>query len=73
MKAEELAGLSDEELAGKLAELETELFNLRFQKTVGQLEKPHRIREIRKDIARIKTIQRQRELAAAAAARGGRR
>ncbi len=65
MKAKELANLADEELERKLRELEEELFNLRFQKAAGQLEKPMRLREIRKDIARIKTIQRQRELAAA--------
>ncbi len=65
VKAKELANLADEELERKLRELEEELFNLRFQKAAGQLEKPMRLREIRKDIARIKTIQRQRELAAA--------
>ncbi len=72
MKAEDLVQLADDELEKRLAELERELVNLRFQKTVGQLEKSHRLRQVRKDIARIKTIQRQRELAAGAARRGRR-
>ena len=50
------------ELAGKLAELKEELFNLRFQMATRQLENPMRIREVRKNIARIKTVQREREL-----------
>ncbi len=62
MKAKELTALSDNELAGKLRELEEELFNLRFQNVVGQVENPMRIRHVRRDIARIRTIQRQREL-----------
>ncbi|NLP37167.1 MAG: 50S ribosomal protein L29 [Firmicutes bacterium] len=62
MKAKELREFSDVELDGKLAELKEELFNLRFQMATGQLENPMRIREVRKNIARIKTIQRAREL-----------
>ncbi|NLM52860.1 MAG: 50S ribosomal protein L29 [Firmicutes bacterium] len=62
MKAKELREFSDVELDGKLAELKEELFNLRFQMATGQLENPMRIREVRKSIARIKTIQRAREL-----------
>lgn len=62
MKPEEIRALSDEELEKKLEDLKTELFNLRFQAATGQLENPMRIRAIRKDIARIKTILREREL-----------
>ena len=63
MKAQELADLDPDELAAKLAEAKEELFNLRFQNVTGQLDDQHRLREVRKDIARIFTIMRQRELA----------
>ncbi|HYT27122.1 MAG TPA: 50S ribosomal protein L29 [Actinomycetota bacterium] len=63
MKATELADLDAEELAAKLAEAKEELFNLRFQNVTGQLDNPHRLREVRKDIARIFTVIRKRELA----------
>lgn len=56
--------LEDSELEGKLAEAKTELFNLRFQLATGQLENPLKIREARRNIARIQTVIRQRELAA---------
>ena len=65
MKAEEkkqLWNLEGAELEKKLSDLKEELFNLRFQMAAGQLENPMRIREIRKNIARIKTRIRQREL-----------
>jgi len=62
MKANELKDFSDVELVGKLSELKEELFNLRFQMATGQLENHMRIREVRKSIARVKTVQRQREL-----------
>ena len=64
MKASELVYLSETELDTKLAELKQELFNLRFQLAVNQLDNPTRIKPVKKDIARIKTIQRQREIAA---------
>ncbi len=64
MKASEIKYLSETELDTKLAELKQELFNLRFQLAVNQLDNPARIKAVKKDIARIKTIQRQRELAA---------
>ncbi|MBW9091465.1 50S ribosomal protein L29 [Rhizobium wenxiniae] len=60
MKAEEVRGLSADQLKDKLAELKKEQFNLRFQKATGQLEKSSRITEVRKDIARVKTIARQK-------------
>lgn len=62
MKPSEIRQLSDEEIKQRIKELEEELFNLRFQKAFGQLEKPHRFKMIRKDIARMKTILREREL-----------
>ena len=64
MKASELVYLSETELDTKLAELKQELFNLRFQLAVNQIDNPTRIKVVKKDIARIKTIQRQREIAA---------
>ncbi|HHZ12575.1 MAG: 50S ribosomal protein L29 [Caldicoprobacterales bacterium] len=62
MKANRFRELSDEELQERVAEYKSELFNLRFQLATGQLENPMRIKEVKKDIARIKTIIRQREL-----------
>jgi large subunit ribosomal protein L29 len=62
MKASELRGLTTEEIKNRIEQLKDELFNLRFQLATGQLENPMRIRQVRKDIARAKTILRQREL-----------
>jgi large subunit ribosomal protein L29 len=62
MKAIELRDLSDEEMRQKLRELQEELFNLRFQLATGQIENVGRIRMVRRDIARLKTIQHQKEL-----------
>jgi ribosomal protein L29 len=62
LKADEIRELTDEELDRKLAELKEELFNLRFQLATGQLDNPMRIKAVRKDIARIHTIKREREL-----------
>ncbi|HEY8363222.1 MAG TPA: 50S ribosomal protein L29 [Tissierellaceae bacterium] len=62
MKAKEIRQLSDTELKNKLNELKAELFNLRFQLATGQLDNPARIKQVRKDIARVKTIMREREL-----------
>ena len=56
MKAEELRAKTQDQLADDLASLKKEQFNLRFQKATGQLEKTARVRQVRKDIARIKTI-----------------
>ena len=58
MKASEIRKLSAAEMDAKLAELKKELFNLRFQKAVNQLDNPMRISAVKKDIARIKTVQR---------------
>lgn len=54
--------MSDQELNTKLVDLKSELFNLRFQLATGQLDNPLRISSVRKDIARVKTIVREREL-----------
>ncbi|HHT72876.1 MAG TPA: 50S ribosomal protein L29 [Firmicutes bacterium] len=62
MKAKEMRNLSVSELEQKLAELKEELFNLRFQLATGQLDNPMRIRDVRRDIARVKTLIREREL-----------
>ena len=64
MKVNEIRDMSAGELNQKVASLKEELFNLRFQHATGQLENPMRIREVKKTIARIKTIQRERELKA---------
>ena len=63
MKASELREFTVEELRTKLTELKTELFNLRFQLAVNQLENSNRIGAVKKDIARVSTVIRQRELA----------
>ena len=62
MKAEEIRELTDDELGRKLADLKEELFNLRFQMATGQLDNPMRMKAVKKDIARVKTIMREREL-----------
>lgn len=64
MQASELRDLGTAELDEKLEELNEELFNLRFQDATGQLDNPRRIGEVRKDIARVQTVRRERELAA---------
>jgi large subunit ribosomal protein L29 len=62
MKANEIIKLDTTDITKKIDELKTELFNLRFQLATGQLENTARIKEVKKDIARMKTIIRQREL-----------
>lgn len=64
MKANEFRQLSTQELGSKLTELKGELFNLRFQLATGQLDNPMRIKLVRKDIARVKTIIREEEIKA---------
>ena len=64
MKVKEIRDMSVGELDQKVASLKEELFNLRFQHATGQLENPMRIREVKKSIARIKTIQREQEFKA---------
>ena len=62
MKINELRELSYEELKNKISECKAELFNLRFSQATGSLEQPSRIKELRKAVARMKTILREREL-----------
>ena len=62
MKIKEVRDLSAADLDTKLASLKEELFNLRFQMATGQCENPMKIREVKKSIARIKTVQRQKEI-----------
>ncbi len=64
MKIKEIREMSAADLEKKLAELKEELFNLRFQMATGQCENTSKVREVKKSIARIKTIQRQAELKA---------
>ncbi len=68
MNAKELSSMSTPELQGKLDDAYKELFNLRFQRAQGQLSDSNSIKRVRHDIARIKTVIRQRELAAAMSA-----
>ena len=60
MKTKDLRPQTDDQLATALGELKREQFNLRFQAATGQMEKPSRVREVRRTIARIKTLQNQR-------------
>ncbi len=62
MKTNELRNLTTEELTKKVTECKEELFNLRMQKATGMLEKPSRIKELRKTVARINTILNEREI-----------
>jgi large subunit ribosomal protein L29 len=60
MKIDEVRRLSTDELSDQLLSLKKEQFNLRFQAATGQLEKSHRVQEVRRDIARIKTVMRDK-------------
>lgn len=62
MKIAELRNLNKEDLTQKLSGLQDELLKLNYQKRVGNLEKPHRFRGVRKDVAKIKTVLREQEL-----------
>ncbi len=65
-KIADLKVKTDDQLVEQLGELKREAFNLRFQAATSQLEKPSRVREVRRDIARIKTLQTQRDAASVA-------
>ena len=65
MKASEVRDMTPDQLEDELLKLKKTQFNLRFQGASGQLEKVHQMRQVRRDIARVKTIQRQREAAQA--------
>ena len=64
MKASEIRAMMNEELEAKLKDLKAELFNLRFQLAINQLDNPMRISAVKKDIARVKTVLRANELSA---------
>ena len=64
MKVNEIRNLTTEEINTKIKETKEELFNLRFQQATGNLEKPSRIRELRHDVARCKTVLKEREMEA---------
>lgn len=66
MKAADVRAMSADQLNDELAKLKKEQFNLRFQRATGQLENTSRVTEVRKDIARIKTLQRSKTVAATA-------
>jgi large subunit ribosomal protein L29 len=66
MRAEEIRELSDADVRARIGEMEEERFRLKFRSATETLEDPLRLRTIRRDIARLKTIQRERELAASA-------
>ena len=68
MKAKEIRELTDAEAQAKLRDLRQELFNLRLQQQTARLERPSRIREVRRETARIETILRERQLPAATVA-----
>ena len=61
MKIDEVRGMTPDQLTDALVSLKKEQFNLRFQKATGQIEKTHRVDEVRKDIARIKTVLRSKQ------------
>lgn len=66
MKANEVRDMTPDQLQDELLKLKKTQFNLRFQGASGQLEKVHQMRQVRRDIARVKTIQRQRQRTAEA-------
>ena len=61
MKIDDVRGMTPDQLSESLINLKKEQFNLRFQRATGQLEKTHRVDEVRKDIARIKTVLRAKQ------------
>ena len=65
MKIDDVRGMTPDQLNDNLLNLKREQFNLRFQQATGQMEKSHRVSQVRKDIARIKTVMRQKSPAQA--------
>jgi large subunit ribosomal protein L29 len=65
MKMSDVKALSDDQISDEIAKLKKEQFNLRFQKASGQLEKTARVRQVRRDIARLRTAETQRSAAKA--------
>jgi large subunit ribosomal protein L29 len=64
MKIDDVRGMTPDQLAETLVNLKKEQFNLRFQKATGQIEKTHRVEEVRRDIARLKTVLRTKQAVA---------
>ena len=62
MSVDEIRGMPSEELTDRIVEMEEELFRLKIQNEMGQLENPIRVRDLKKDLARCKTIRRERQL-----------
>ena len=62
MKVKEIREMTTEDINKKIVEMKQELFNLKFQQSTGMLEKPSRIRDLRHDVARCKTVLREREM-----------
>ena len=71
MKPQQVRDMSEDELRGKERELQEQIFKLRFQKSIGQLDNGMKMREIRRDIARVKTVLRQKESRASGRAQAG--
>lgn len=71
MKAEEVRGLSEKEREEKIEDINQEIFNLRLQLATGKIENPSRIRFLRRDIARLKTIQNETRAAGGSPAKQG--
>jgi large subunit ribosomal protein L29 len=63
MNLEKIRQMTDAELGNELTKMKTELFNLRFQHVTGQLENPIKLRDVKRDIARVKTVIREKEIA----------
>jgi large subunit ribosomal protein L29 len=61
MKVEEIRGLSEKEREEKISDITQEIFNLKFQLATGKIENPSRLRDLRRDVARLKTVQRENQ------------
>jgi large subunit ribosomal protein L29 len=61
MKVEEIRGLSEKEREEKIVDINQEIFNLKFQLATGKIENPSRLRDLRRDVARLKTVQRENQ------------
>ncbi|MBT3367437.1 MAG: 50S ribosomal protein L29 [Nitrospina sp.] len=71
MKAEEIRGLSEKEREEKVVDITQEIFNLKFQLATGKIENPSRLRDLRRDVARLKTIQRENQASGETSAKQG--
>ena len=71
MKAEEIRGLSEKEREEKGVDITQEIFNLKFQLATGKIENPSRLRDLRRDVARLKTIQRENQASGETSAKQG--